>query len=284
MAGPEAAGNVGAMSRFRLETRRVPPQGGSSSRPPRPEGRGRRYTTAALTGLGALVALTMGSALGDIHGHNLHEKLYALFGALAFLVLAVLAIQSVTGVISTIVTARAGRSGGTAVRVIMSFIGYVIVVFVGLGMLAVPVQHLLLGGALTGVVVGIAAQQALGNVFAGLVLLLARPFVIGERVKVRAGALGGIIEGVVGSMTLAYVTIHTDEGPVNVPNSGMLAAAVGPAPVADAGTLEVARSGAPPTRASSPDPQALGTRPPAGTRRFGARARVARRRVGSARR
>jgi small-conductance mechanosensitive channel len=36
-------------------------------------------------------------------------------------------------------------------------------------LLAVPVQHLLLGGALTGVVVGIAAQPALGNVFAGLV-------------------------------------------------------------------------------------------------------------------
>jgi hypothetical protein len=39
-----------------------------------------------------------------------------------------------------------------------------------LSMLSVPVGHLLLGGAIAGVVLGIAAQQSLGNVFAGLVL------------------------------------------------------------------------------------------------------------------
>jgi hypothetical protein len=27
-----------------------------------------------------------------------------------------------------------------------------------------------------------------------------------------------------------YTTIHTDEGPVSMPNSGLLAAAIGPAP------------------------------------------------------
>jgi small-conductance mechanosensitive channel len=92
----------------------------------------------------------------------------------------------------------------------------------------VPVDHLLVGGVLTGVVVGIAAQQVLGNVFAGAVLLLARPFGVGDHIRVRSGALGGQFDGVVTGMNLTYVTLRTDEGPLHVPNSGMLAAAVGP--------------------------------------------------------
>lgn len=111
------------------------------------------------------------------------------------------------------------------------------VLVVGLGLLAVPVEHLVVGGALTGVIVGIAAQQALGNVFAGIVLLLARPFTVGERIRVRAGALGGIFDGVVTSMSLVYVTIESPDGPINVPNSTLLAVGVGPAPDPDrAGT------------------------------------------------
>ena len=204
------------------------------------------------------MALGVSSALGNIHGHTLHEKLVALIGALGFLVLAVLSVQSAAGALAGVVTPRAGKPGGTAVRVIASFVGYVVVLFIALGLLAVPVQHLLLGGALTGVIVGIAAQQALGNVFAGLVLLLARPFTLDERIRVRAGALGGVFEGVVRNMTLVYVTVETDDGPVNVPNSAMLASGVGPAPEQEPADLAVARSGAPPVEppddASRPDP------------------------------
>jgi len=85
-----------------------------------------------------------------------------------------------------------------------------------------------LGGALTGVVVGIAAQQSLGNVFVGLVLLLARPFTVGDHIRIRAGALGGEFDGTVRAISLTYVTVDTGDGPLHVPNSGVLAAAVGP--------------------------------------------------------
>jgi small-conductance mechanosensitive channel len=97
-----------------------------------------------------------------------------------------------------------------------------------LGMLAVPLGHLLVGGAITGVVVGIAAQQSLSNIFAGLLLLLARPYVVGEEIRVNSGALGGPFDGVVTDMDLLYTTLLTDEGPIRLPNAGLLAAAVGP--------------------------------------------------------
>jgi small-conductance mechanosensitive channel len=87
---------------------------------------------------------------------------------------------------------------------------------------------LLLGGALTGVVVGIAAQQTLGNFFAGIVLLLVRPFSVGEPVVLRSGPLGGEYEGLVTDMGLYYVTMETERGMVQLPNAGVLASAVGP--------------------------------------------------------
>ena len=57
-------------------------------------------------------------------------------------------------------------------------VGYLVALLLALGLTNYPVGHLLLGGAILGVILGIAAQQSLGNVFAGLVLLAARPFTV----------------------------------------------------------------------------------------------------------
>ena len=79
-------------------------------------------------------------------------------------------------------------------------------------------------------ILGIAAQQSLSNVFAGLVLLFARPYIPGEKVRIRSGALGGTLDGTVTSVGLLYTTLSTQDGVLNIPNGGLLAAAVGPLP------------------------------------------------------
>jgi small conductance mechanosensitive channel len=48
---------------------------------------------------------------------------------------------------------------------------------------------LAVGGGFTAVVVGLAAQQVLGNLLAGVVLITNRPFRVGERVRLQAGVL-----------------------------------------------------------------------------------------------
>ena len=75
---------------------------------------------------------------------------------------------------------------------------------------------------------GLAAQQTLGNLIAGTVLLSARPFRVGDRVRFQAGALGGQIEGVVMSLGLLYTTLSQGEDEIMVPNSMVLGAAVVP--------------------------------------------------------
>jgi small-conductance mechanosensitive channel len=89
---------------------------------------------------------------------------------------------------------------------------------------------LLLGGALTSVFVGIAAQQSLSNVFAGMVLLLARPFRVGDTIMLRAGALGGELTGTVTDIGITYVRLDTGGSVMSVPNSQVLNAVVGPQP------------------------------------------------------
>jgi small-conductance mechanosensitive channel len=84
------------------------------------------------------------------------------------------------------------------------------------------------GGAFTAVVLGLAAQQTLGNLFAGLVLLSTRPFRVGERVRLTGGALAGSIEGVVSSLGLFYMTFISGGERTMVPNSVLLQLAVVP--------------------------------------------------------
>ena len=92
-----------------------------------------------------------------------------------------------------------------------------------------------------------AAQQALGNVFAGLVLVFARPFKVGDEIRLRAGALGGTLDGIVTDIGITYVRFNTDGSVMSIPNSQVLNAVVGPVPPEDEEPVvaEDGRSGAP---------------------------------------
>jgi small conductance mechanosensitive channel len=89
-------------------------------------------------------------------------------------------------------------------------------------------QALAVGGAFTAVVLGLAAQNTLGNVLAGVLLLTARPFRVGDRVRFQAGGVGGQIEGVVMSLGLLYVRLAQGEDTIMIPNNVAMNAAIVP--------------------------------------------------------
>jgi small conductance mechanosensitive channel len=99
---------------------------------------------------------------------------------------------------------------------------------VALQVAGIEAKTLALGGAFTAVIFGLAAQQTLGNLIAGTVLLSARPFKVGERVRLQGGPLAGQIEGIVSSLGLLYTTFATGEDSILVPNSVVLNVAVLP--------------------------------------------------------
>jgi small conductance mechanosensitive channel len=104
----------------------------------------------------------------------------------------------------------------------------VVALVVALDVAGVGLQTLALGGAFTAVIFGLAAQQTLGNVIAGTVLLSARPFRVGERVRLQGGGLAGQIEGTVSSLGLLYTTFARGDDSILVPNSVVLNVAVLP--------------------------------------------------------
>ena len=105
----------------------------------------------------------------------------------------------------------------------------VITIVIAFSIAGADPQTLLATSAFTAVVFGLAAQQTLGNLIAGLVLISARPFRVGERVRLQAGAMAGTIEGVVSSLGLLYTSLVIGgEDRVMVPNNVVLAAAVMP--------------------------------------------------------
>lgn len=186
------------------------------------------WKIALPAGLITAAALIVGSALGNVHGPAIRPRVVVWSAAVVLLVFGIIATRRVAAGLGHLVTKRTIAAAGAAVRLVATGVGYLIIICAELGLLDVSIDHLLVGAGLAGVVLGIAAQQSLSNVFASVVLLLAKPFSVGERIRIRSGALGGIFDATVLGVSLTYVTVHTDDGILKIPNSVMLATASGP--------------------------------------------------------
>lgn len=112
-----------------------------------------------------------------------------------------------------------------------------ITLLVALKIAGIQPRTLALGGAITAVIFGLAAQQTLGNLIAGTVLLSARPFRVGERIRLHAGGVAGQLEGTVASLGLLYTILHEHGESILIPNNVVLAAAV--IPLKDPGELNL---------------------------------------------
>jgi small conductance mechanosensitive channel len=106
---------------------------------------------------------------------------------------------------------------------------------VALNIAGLEPRTLAVGGAFTAVIFGLAAQQTLGNLIAGTVLISARPFRVGDRVRMKGGSIGGEgVEGVISSLGLLYTTMASGDDQIMVPNSVVLNSAVMPLQEPDA--------------------------------------------------
>lgn len=183
---------------------------------------------AAVAGVVALASLLVDSFVGGVQAPDLQHQLVALGACVVFAVAGVIAVRSASEELSVVVALRGGHGVAGIVRLLTTVVGFVFVLVTLLSLLELPVQRLLLSGAITGVILGIAAQQSLANLFAGLLLLTSRPFTVGQWIVVNSGPLGGSYEGRVRSIGLTFTTIDTEGGPLHLPNLGLISAATGP--------------------------------------------------------
>jgi small-conductance mechanosensitive channel len=133
---------------------------------------------------------------------------------------------------------------------LMRLVTIAITLFEALHLSGLTSETLALAGTSTAVIVGLSAQQTLGNVIAGTVLLTARPFRVGQRIRFQAGAIGGQIEGVVSSLGLLYTSVARGDDRLMIPNNMVLAAVVIPLREPDSIDVKVRLSaGIPPSKA-----------------------------------
>jgi small-conductance mechanosensitive channel len=219
----------------------------------------------------AAVSYGAGAGVSSLSESGRHTRTVMIVaGAVLFGLFAVLATVGFSGKIRDMLEPRIGSAHAAVIRYALVFAGGLISIIITLELLKIGVKQLILGGAFTAVLVGIAAQQTLSNVFAGIVLLFARPFAVGDEVRMRGGVVSGQIEGIVTEIGITYVRLDTDEGKLNVPNSQVLAAAVGPlkhsraAPAAQSTHSAPTATGASAAAASAvPAPAAAGAPPAA---------------------
>ena len=147
-------------------------------------------------------------------------------GAAAFFIFGMAAAFGLSGTAGRSLRPALGQAHAGIVRYAVLVISLFVFLVGTLQLFQVPIGQLVLGGAVAGVLLGIAAQQSLANLFAGLVLLFAHPFRVGDHVRFRAGALSGQIEGVITDVSLTYVRLDGEDGRVLIPNAQALAAAV----------------------------------------------------------
>ncbi len=190
----------------------------------------------------SIIALVLAIAAADIsrrarhrkppflHQSDLTNSVVATGTAALFCLFASIATIELAAKTRELLEPKAGAAHAAIVRYAILIVGFFTTLVLTLELFGVPIEQLVLGGALTSVFVGIAAQQALSNVFAGLVLVFARPFRVGDAIRLRAGALGGTLDGIVTDIGVTYVRFDTGGSVMSIPNSQVLNAVVGPIP------------------------------------------------------
>jgi small-conductance mechanosensitive channel len=216
----------------------------------------RALAAAVVACLGLALTWASGGVLGTnapidyFHSNRKVATICAIAGAVIFFASGLTAVRSATAQIVKAVPSKVGDDRKVGLRWICLVAGYLLVIFGTLGALNVPIERLALGASITGVILGIAAQQSLNNVFAGLILLVVRPVTVGQEISIRSGPIGGPYTGEVVDMTLTYVRLATARGELLLPNSTILTAVIGP-PGAFDDQLVVTPAAAPPAPASA---------------------------------
>jgi small-conductance mechanosensitive channel len=187
-----------------------------------------RSIFALLVAIAAAVAAEASGVRGtsELHAATKTAAIIYLCGLIGFIVFGLVAAVGLSSRARSTSQILIGQAHAGVLRYVLVLVGVFAVLTFSLAIARIDVKQLLVGGAVTGVLLGIAAQQSLANLFAGLVLLFARPFRVGDHVRFRAGALSGTIEGIIIDISLTYVRMQTDDGAVLLPNAQALAAAV----------------------------------------------------------
>ncbi len=177
--------------------------------------------TAAVAAFGIYLC----NSHGNLQEGDASQRILAAIGILLFVLGATLFMQVITGAIGKVLRPYLNTGRTAAIQFSMRLIGLITIILVTMTLMGIPIDKLLLGGAALGVILSVAAQQSLANFFASIVLIISRPFQVGDELLITAGALGGTYEGRIKDIGLSHTKIlTTDNKLVLLPNATLLSA------------------------------------------------------------
>jgi small conductance mechanosensitive channel len=160
-----------------------------------------------------------------------HEFLQPLFAAI-ILISGYAWVRIITAVIEKVIEPTIGVTKAHGIKNIFYIVAAIIIVVILSTVFNFNLTGVLVGAGFAGIVLGLAAQQVLGNIFGGLSLLASRPFEIGDRITLvtatysllglsypHESLLNGFT-GVVTDITIFFTKMDLDNGtPAIIPNS-----------------------------------------------------------------
>jgi small conductance mechanosensitive channel len=157
----------------------------------------------------------------------------------AVILIAFAAARAFTSAADAVLRREGQAHHGATIRIFLNLLIAVGAVLALARLAGVSIESIFLGSAFAGIVLGLAAQTVLANVFAGLLLVVASPFHPGDRVSIISSSYGAFAPsyphemaypsyvGVVEDVELLYTILRLDAGGVaKVPNSVVLAALI----------------------------------------------------------
>jgi len=114
-----------------------------------------------------------------------------------------------------------GVEAASGVVLVLRLVFFIVVVTILIGAFEADLATIISLGAIFGTALGLAFSQALGNIVSGLYVVVARPFRVGDYVKI------GTVEGIVLEITLNYTRVLLpDETHQLVPNNKVVGSQV----------------------------------------------------------
>jgi small-conductance mechanosensitive channel len=196
----------------------------------------RNLVLVIVLGAGLFILFTAYNAR-VLHGFTNEEVL--LLEAGAILLVAFAAARAFTSASDEVLRRRGQLQHGATLRIFLNLLIAVGAILALFELAGVSAQSIFLGSAFAGIVLGLAAQTVLANVFAGLLLVVANPFRPGDRVSFISSNYGALAPsyphemvypsyaGTVEDVELLYTILRLDAGGIaKVPNSVVLGALI----------------------------------------------------------
>ncbi|MFY9716402.1 MAG: mechanosensitive ion channel family protein [Thermoplasmata archaeon] len=191
-------------------------------------------TTALAVGLYAVLVYLPGRLLPRLTGTEI-----LLLEAGGVVLIAYLVARALSSAATAVILRRGEFARGHEVRLFLNLLVGVGAALALSKLAGVSAESILLGSAFAGIVVGLAAQTVLANVFAGLLLVVADPFHPGDRVAFVSSTYGIIgstyphetgypaYSGTILDVGLIYTLLALDRGGVaKLPNNIVMSALV----------------------------------------------------------